>query len=1039
MAELKGSKEAKFVVTLPAFNNAQAFNPFEENKPQVSKMRNSVINELTNTEEKFDVLGIYSERIVDSVNDAILVIDPNNYQILSANKAATKQLKLRKKDLIGKRCYEVTHHKLTPCEPPNDVCPIKEMLTTGKSITVEHQHFDQENRRIDVEVSVHPVKDKTGKIVQIVHIDRDITSRKNLQREEKTKSDEIRGIIDGIGDLLFVMDNNRIITEVNKTTCETFKKKPEELIGKHCYEIVHGTDCPWPNCPATKTFETKQTATEEVNDTNLGIPLLVTTSPILNEKGEIDKVIHIAKDISKMKLAETELHIAANLFDAASDSILVHEMDGRLIYFNEAAYKTRGYAREEFQGLKIEDLEAPGNPRFFGARMSQLLNNGEATFEAVNLRKNRSVLPVEINARVIESDGRKLILSVARDITERKKAEEALQESAKEYRSLFSNMMDGLAYCQMIFDEENKPVDFIYLQINDAFERITGLKRDLVIGKKVTIAIPGIKDANPELFEIYGRVALTGQTEEFEVFLKPLNMWLQISVYCPRKGYFAAIFEDTTKRKEAEEKLRASEKKYETTFASSMDALMLLDEKGFFDCNKSTLALFGAKSVEEFSKCHPADLSPPTQPDGTGSMESALNHINRAFKTGTDSFFWVHMRLDGTIFPADVLLTRMPLNGRDVLHATVRDITQQKEDEENLKQAEEKHRTLLNAANVLVQSVNDEGKYVFVNDEWKKALGYTDQDIECITIMNVVRKDQLEHCMGLFKKVMDGESIRDIETIFVTKDGREIDVNGNVCPIFKDGKFVSTVAFFVDITERRMNEEKLKENSRKIELMIEKLRVVGSLTRHDVRNKLSTVTGYSYLLKKKHPDQLDIVEGLSKMEQAVKETVRIFDFAKMYEQLGAEELTYIDTESKLNEAATLFSGSLPKIINECHGLNVLADSFLRQLFYNFIDNTRKYGQKTATIRVYCEKVEGDNLRLVYEDDGVGISFANKVHLFKEGFSTGNSTGFGLFLTKKMMDVYGWTINETGEPGKGARFTITIPKVNQNGQENYRIV
>ena len=105
------------------------------------------------------------------------------------------------------------------------------------------------------------------------------------------------------------------------------------------------------------------------------------------------------------------------------------------------------------------------------------------------------------------------------DITERKKTEEALRKSEEEYSSLFANMIDGFAYCQMIFDDAGKPVDFIYLQINDAFEKITGLKRDLVIGKKVTQAIPGIKEANPELFEIYGRVALTGQKEKFEVFL----------------------------------------------------------------------------------------------------------------------------------------------------------------------------------------------------------------------------------------------------------------------------------------------------------------------------------------------------------------------------------------------------------------------------------------------------------------------------------------------------------------------------------------
>jgi PAS domain S-box-containing protein len=989
------------------------------------------------TEEKLSSLKMYNEKVVNSVGDALLVIDPKTFQIISANDAALKQLKLSKNDLIGKTCHDTTHHRSTPCETPNDVCPIQEMLTTGKPVMVEHQHFGKENRRIDVEVSVHPIKDKDGKIIQAVHIDRDITSRKDQERAEKTRTDEIHGIIDGIGDLLFVMDKNRVITQVNKATCDAFKKKPEELIGKYCYEIVHGTNCPWPNCPATKTFETKQTVTEEINDPNLGIPLLVTTSPILNEQGEVTQIIHIAKDITIIKLAEMEMHFSANLFDATSDSILVHDLDGKLVYFNEAAYKTRGYTREQFQALTIQDLEVPGNLRFFKAQMSELLDKGEATFEEANLCKDNKVLPVEIHSQVIEFDNRKLVLSVVRDIserkaaeekiaesqekyqitfessmdalmllddrsfldcnaetlrifgfnsveeftknhpadlspnlqpdgssslesannhikkalwsgkenffwvhkradgttfpadvllsritlknrvilqatvrdiTERKKAETALKKSEEEYNSLFTNMVDGFAYCQMIFDDAGKPVDFVYLQINDAFEKITGLKRELVVGKNVTEAIPGIKEANAELFEIYGRVALTGQKEKFEVFFKPLNSWLQISVYSPKKGYFAAIFEDTNERKQAEQ---------------------------------------------------------------------------------------------------------------------------------SLKETEEKHRTLLNVANVLVQSVDVEGKYFFVNEEWKKVLGYTDTDLEKITMMDVVRKDHLQYCMGVFEEVMKGLSIHDVETVFVTKDGREIAVSGNACPIFKDNKFVSTVAFFVDITERKKNEEKLKENSQRIELMVEKLRVVGSLTRHDVRNKLSTVTGYAYLLKKKHPDETDIVEGLSKMEQSVKETVKIFEFAKMYEQLGAEELSYINVESKLTEATTLFSASLPKIINECQGLTVLADSFLRQLFYNFIDNTRKYGKKTTTIRVYCEKAENDSIKLVYEDDGVGIPFDNKPNLFHEGFSTGSSTGFGLFLTKKMMDVYGWQIEENGTPGKGAKFTITIPKLNNQGRENYQ--
>lgn len=736
-----------------------------------------------------------------------------------------------------------------------------------------------------------------------------MTNAKDRESAEKARPDEIHGIIDGIGDLLFVIDKNRVITRVNKATCEAFKKAPDEIIGRYCYEVVHGTKSPWCNCPATQTFETKQIVTEEVNDPHLGITSLVTTSPILDEQGEVEKIIHIAKDITKLKLAETELHIAANLFSEASDSIIVHDLDGRLIFFNESAHKSRGYTEDEFQSLTVKDLEVPGNPRFFGDRLKELLEKGEVTFEAENLRKDKTVFPVEIHGQVIESDGRKVILTVARDITERKAAEQRLAES---------------------------------------------------------------------------------------------------------------------------------QEKYQTMFEASKDALILLDQKSFLDCNAETLRLFGFSSVEEFIKNYPANLSPTLQPDGSSSLISANSHIKKALSSGSKSFFWVYKRANGTIFQADVLLSRITLKNRVILQATVRDISEQKEMEERLREAEDKYRTLLSEANIIVQSVNAEGKFLFVNEEWKKVLGYTSKDLEEITLSNVIRKDHLQFCLNIFGQIMNRTSVRDVETVFVSKNGKDIIVSGNACPIFKDGRFVSTVAFFVDITERKKNEEKLRESSRRIELMNEKLRVVGSLTRHDVRNKLSTVTGYAYLLKKKHADITDVVEQLGKMEQAVRDSMKIFDFAKMYEQLGVEALTFIDVGKAIDEAVLLLPSLAIKVVNDCCGLTIRADSFLRQLFYNFIDNTVKYGQKTTTIRVYFEKTYQGNLLLVYEDDGLGIPYENKPKLFHEGFTTGGSTGYGLFLTNKMMDVYGWKIEENGQPGKCAKFTITIPKFNVRGQENYQI-
>jgi PAS domain S-box-containing protein len=153
------------------------------------------------------------------------------------------------------------------------------------------------------------------------------------------------------------------------------------------------------------------------------------------------------------------------------------------------------------------------------------------------------------------------------NIDEKKQAEEALKVSEEKYRSLFENLINGYAYCKMIYDQKDAPADFMYLEINAAFEQLTGLKREAVINRKVSEAIPGTKEANPEIFEIYGRVAKTGKAERFELFFKPLNIWLNISVYGPKKDYFVAIFENITKRKELEQELNSYNQRLEDVVA----------------------------------------------------------------------------------------------------------------------------------------------------------------------------------------------------------------------------------------------------------------------------------------------------------------------------------------------------------------------------------------------------------------------------------------------------------------------------------------
>jgi signal transduction histidine kinase len=238
------------------------------------------------------------------------------------------------------------------------------------------------------------------------------------------------------------------------------------------------------------------------------------------------------------------------------------------------------------------------------------------------------------------------------------------------------------------------------------------------------------------------------------------------------------------------------------------------------------------------------------------------------------------------------------------------------------------------------------------------------------------------------------------------------------------------IAIYKDISELRKAEETLKA-------LNEKLRVVGRLTRHDILNKLGVLDAYNFRLRKRLSEDEDVQQNLKEMELSSKQILRILEFSRVYEKLGAEELAYVNVERCFNDAVSLFSDLRGvKVVNECGGLSLLADSLLTQVFYNLIDNSLKYGEKITQIRIFYEKAD-NGVKLIYEDDGIGIPENMRDSLFKEG--CGRGTGYGLYLIKKICEAYGWTIEETSTRGRGARFIMSIPKIsNSNPRQQYTI-
>jgi PAS domain S-box-containing protein len=240
-----------------------------------------------------------------------------------------------------------------------------------------------------------------------------------------------------------------------------------------------------------------------------------------------------------------------DLFDFAPVGYFTLDEHIRIIEANLTGYALLGVDKRTIKNKPFTRFVADDETdSFYLYRKKVLEADTKQTFILKMRKVNGSPFYSQLDGIKTGDDGIRIAVS---DITERKTTEEALAKSENLYHSLFENMIDGYAYCHMIF-ENGRPHDYVYINVNAAYEKLTGLKN--VIGKSATEVIPGIKKSNPELFEIYGRVALVGTSERFEIYSPPLAKWLSISVYCPQKEYFVVVFENITDRIQAKEEIQ---------------------------------------------------------------------------------------------------------------------------------------------------------------------------------------------------------------------------------------------------------------------------------------------------------------------------------------------------------------------------------------------------------------------------------------------------------------------------------------------------
>lgn len=689
--------------------------------------------------------------IIDSSPIPQFIIN-RDHKVIFWNKALEKYTGIMASEILGTDKHRtILYHKERPLMADllvdGDLKGIREWYQNKcrKSLYVENA-FEAEDFFPDVGengtwlyFTAAEIKDGEGNIIGVLETLEDITQRKNVELKLRHSEDEWELTFDALPDPIAIIDVNHNIRKVNRAMANGLNADSRDLIGVKCYSVVHGTSEPPSFCPHALLIQDKLPHSSEFFIDKLHGDYSVSVSPIIDDDGQLRGSIHVAHDMTQRRQMEAALKESEEkfreVFNNANDMISLNLMKedglpGKFLEVNHVGQERLGYSRDEFLNMSPGDIMAKDFLDKMPENAKNLQENGNANFEMIHVTKDGKRIPVEVSNHLFHLQGREVAIAVSRDITERKKVLKALVESENKYRTLFENMLEGFAYCKMLFDKEGHPYDWIYIDVNSAFYKLTGLEN--IEGKKVTEAIPGIIEAQPELFEIYGQVAMTGVPESVEIYFKPLQIWLNISVFSPARDYFVAVFENITQRKQAEIALTESEEKYRLISENSGDVIWIMDinSQKFTYVSPSVYKLRGY-TAEEVLKQSMKDV---LTPESYQYIMERLPLKIQTFLSGDESVKMQTFRVDqvckdGSIVPTEAVTTIMTddaVNITGVL-AVSRDITKRVEMEEEIQRSlhekemllKEIHHRVKNNLMIISSLLNLQSQYI----KDKEALG----------------------------------------------------------------------------------------------------------------------------------------------------------------------------------------------------------------------------------------------------------------------------------------------------------------------------
>ncbi len=399
------------------------------------------------------------------------------------------------------------------------------------------------------------------------------------------------------------------------------------------------------------------------------------------------------RDAAFEALLESEARYRV-LFECAQDAIFLIE-DGRFIACNDATLAMFGCgSRGDILGSRPRDLSPEVQPDGVGSEekaellLSATMSGNPVSFEWRHARLDGSEFDAEVSLSSLPLEERECAMAVVRDISGRKRAKEELRASEEKYRSLFENMLNGFALHEVVLDGEGNPSDYVFLEMNGAFEELTGIAAESAVGRRVTEVIPGIAEDPADWIGLYGEVALTGRPIRFRQYSEALDRWFSISAFSPEEGRFATIFEDISKRMRAERGLKESEERYRSLVEGSIQGLVIAqaDPVRLSFASRPMEEITGY-SPEELTSMGPAELAGLIHPEEREEFFARFRRRLAGEPVPQRNEYRIVAR-DGSVRWVDMYSTLIEFGNAPATQTIFLDITERKRAEEQSRRLE---------------------------------------------------------------------------------------------------------------------------------------------------------------------------------------------------------------------------------------------------------------------------------------------------------------------------------------------------------------